>query len=161
MQVVLYKEMDTNYFDEIIKEILNLEKVGIIKIQKDNKIDYEKLKLYNLFPVDFKYFLKQIGCVQISLEDRYMLFAIMIEEINEDDFDFLDSWTENSTLRLDSNKIFIARNVDSAFYAYHLNETPYKIHEYCFSNKTYNSIFELLDDQVVKPGNEWRNISGK
>ena len=161
MQVVLFEEMDTNYFDEIIKEILKLEKVGIIKIQRGNSIVYEKLKLYNLFPVDFKYFLKQIGCVQFSLEDRYMLLAIMIEEINEDDFDFLDSWTENSSLRLDSNKIFIARNVDSAFYSYHLNETPYKIHEYCFSNKTYNSIFELLDDQVVKPGNEWRNISGK
>jgi len=161
VQVVLFEEMDTNYFDEIIKEILKLEKVGIIKIQRGNSIVYEKLKLYNLFPVDFKYFLKQIGCVQFSLEDRYMLLAIMIEEINEDDFDFLDSWTENSSLRLDSNKIFIARNVDSAFYSYHLNETPYKIHEYCFSNKTYNSIFELLDDQVVKPGNEWRNISGK
>jgi hypothetical protein len=89
-----------------------------------------------------------------------MLFAIMIEEINEDDFDFLDSWTENSSLRLDSNKIFIARNVDSAFYAYHLNEFPLKIHEYCLSNRTYNNIFELLDEQVVKPSNEWKNILG-
>ena len=153
--------MDTNYFDQIIKEIFKLEKVGIIKIRRDINIDYEKLNLYNLFPVDFKYLLKQVGCVQISLEDRYMLFALMIEEINEDDFDFLDAWTENRALRLDINKIFIARNVDSAFYAYHLNEIPFKIHEYCFSNQTYNNIFELLDEQVVKPGNEWKNIIGK
>jgi hypothetical protein len=65
----------------------------------------------------------------------------------------------NSSLRLASNKIFIARNVDSAFYAYHLNEIT--IHEYCFSNRIYKNIFELLDEQVVKPGNEWKNIIGK
>ncbi len=117
--------------------------------------------MYEEFPDDFKYFLRELGCIQISLEDSYLLYATMIEQINEDDFDFLDSWTENSSLRLDSNKIFIARNVDSAFYAYHLNEIPFKIHEYCFSNNTYNNIFELIDEQVVKPGNEWKNISVK
>jgi hypothetical protein len=86
--------MDLKYFDQIIKEIYRLEKLSIIKIERPINIDYQKLNLYNSFPDDFKYFLLHVGCVQISLEDRYLLFAIMIEEIDQDDFDFLDSWTE-------------------------------------------------------------------
>ena len=150
VQVVLFKKMDLPYFNKIIKEIFNLEKLGVITIIRFTNYDYQKLKLYNSFPDDFKYFLQKVGCVQISLEDRYLLIAIMIEEVDQDDFDFLDFWTENSSLRLDSNKIFIARNVDSAFYAYHINENPVKIHEYCFSDRTYNNIFELLDDIVIE-----------
>jgi hypothetical protein len=153
--------MDINYFDRIIKEIFKLEKLGVIKIGRCINIDYKKLKLYKSFPDDFKYFLKEVGCVQISKEDRYLQIAIMIEEIEQDDFDFLDSWTENSSLRLDSDKIFIARNVDSAFYAYHLKEIPIKLYEYCYSGRTYYNIFELLDEQVVKPGNEWMNLVEK
>lgn len=148
--------MDINYFDQVITEIYKLEKLGVIKINRCFNIDYEKLKLYEFFPDDFKYLLNQIGCVQISMEERYLLVSIMIEEIDQDDFDFLDLWTENSSLRLDSNKIFIARNVDSAFYAYHLKENPVKIHEYCFSDRTYNNIFELLEAQVVKPNIDWK-----
>ncbi len=90
------------------------------------------------------------------MEERYLLVSIMIEELDNDEFDLLDSWTDNRTLRQDSNKIFIARNVDSAFYSYHMHENPVKIHEYCFSNRTYNNIFELLEEQVVKPGIDWK-----
>jgi hypothetical protein len=148
--------MDINYFDQVITEIYKLEKFGVIKINRCFNIDYEKLKLYEFFPDDFKYLLKQIGCVQISMEESYLLVSIMIEELDNDEFDLLDCWTDNRTLRQDSNKIFIARNVDSAFYSYHLNENPVKIHEYCFSNRTYNNIFELLEEQVVKPGIDWK-----
>jgi hypothetical protein len=100
VQVVLYKmKMDYNYYDEIIKKVLELEKQNEIKITRSIDIQIEDLKTFNNFPKDIKYFLNKIGFVEISSQNNYSIISIMIEEIENSDFDFLDSWSNNLSFR--------------------------------------------------------------
>lgn len=148
--------MDYKYFDEVLSKIRELEKLEILKISNSEIKNPENLKLWDSFPEDFKYYLIKLGKVDISLQDRYLLIGTMIEELDIFEFEFLQDWSEDPLLRYDAKKLFIVRNCDSAFYAYHLNENPAKIHEYCYSDRIYNNLFELLDEQVVKHGEEWK-----
>ena len=88
-----------------------------------------------------------------------MIFTI-IEELESDQV-FWDWISDDDTLKNDPSKLFIFRNVDSAHYAYHLDKYPVKIHEYCFSDRTYNNIFEIIEEQVIKPGEVWKRILKK
>jgi hypothetical protein len=61
----------------------------------------------------------------------YQLITTIVEEKEPGEV-FWD-WVGES-LKFDSSKIFVIRNVDAAHYAYHLSEKPIKIHKYCFSD---------------------------
>lgn len=148
--------MSYEYFDSVIHNLKVLKMQGLIDFESKVKLDFTKLKRYISFPDDLRYLLEQLGFVEFTKKDSYLLFGLMIEEIASDDFDYLDEWTENSELRLDVNKLFIGRNVDSAFYAYHLDEKPIKIHEYCFSERIYFNVFEILDEQIIKVCEDWK-----
>lgn len=141
--------MNHIYFDEIIDRVLKLEKKGIISLGSKTEFNYKELSNYKLFPDDFKYLLEKFGFCSFSMMDSYLLLSIMIEELDQEDFDFLDSWSENPMLRKDTNKVFVARNVESAFFAYNLDAKPIFLIEYCGNTNEYNNVFELIEREVV------------
>ena len=151
--------MNHLYFDEIIGRVLKLENKGIISLASNMEFNFKDLSNYSLFPDDFKYLLEKFGFCSFSMKDRYLLLDIMIEELDQDDFDFLDSWSENPMLRKDKNKLFVARNVDSAFFAYNLDAKPIFLMEYCGHSNEYLNVFELIEREVVMPGEEWLRLS--
>ena len=153
--------MNLLYFDEIIDRVLKLENKGIISLASNKKLNFKDLSNYKLFPDDFKYLLEILGFCSFSIGDSYLLLCIMIEELDQDDFDFLDSWSENPLLRKDKNKLFIARNVDSAFFAYNLDAKQIFLMEYCGHVNKYHNVFELIEREVVKPGEELLKLANQ
>lgn len=59
--------MDYKYFDEVIEKTLVLKNQGIINFSNYKIDNIENLKLWNLFPEDFKYYLKNLGPIEISM----------------------------------------------------------------------------------------------
>lgn len=148
--------MNYKYFDEVLDKLFDLEKLGILRFSIDKIDDLEGLKDWHRFPNDFKYFLKKLGNVTISFEERYLMISTLVEEINEDEFEFFEDWVNDKSLRSNPNLLFVIRDVNSTFYAYHLNENPVQIYEYYYSNKSYNNIFEIIEEQVIATGEEWK-----
>jgi hypothetical protein len=71
----------------------------------------------------------------------------------------LDSWSENPILRKDLNKLFVARNVDSAFFAYHLNQNPMLLMEYFCHERKFSNVFELIEEEVIRVGEEMLKLT--
>ena len=157
-QVVSFKlvEMDYKYFDEVIDKLIDLEKLGILRFSIAHLEKLEDLKDWARFPNDFKYYLEKLGHVTISFEERYLMISTLVEGISDDEFEFFEEWVCDKTLRSNPNLLFVIRDVNSTFYAYHLDENPIKIYEYYYSDKCYNNIFEIIEEQVIATGEEWK-----
>lgn len=147
--------MDYKYFDDVIEKIIDLKNQGIIEFSLDEIENIEGLNLWNLFPEDLKYYLNKLGLIEINMNGYQMIATIV------DDTEGSGYWLDDDPLKNDPTKLFVLRNVNAAHYAYHLDEFPAKIHEYCYSDSIYNNIFEIIEEQVIKPGEEWKRILKK